>query len=188
MLFTISIPLVSMRNPTAIVLLAALTMPFVALYFRTHVEIRKVRKEVKAMLITNTDRSEFVLLSFARADANRDLRWKHSKEFEYRGEMYDIVDQAATKDSVYYRCWWDHEETKLHKQLDQLMADLLMRDPAQQSRQHHFFDFFKSLYCETQATIHPTIFSPGALSFPDKTHHIYAPDVKPPCPPPWLTC
>jgi hypothetical protein len=177
-----------MRKPAAILLLAALTMPFLALYLRTHVEIRQVRKEVKAKLIESVDRDALVLLSFSLADVKRALQWKHSKEFAYQGQMYDIVDQTSTKDSVHYWCWWDHEETKLHKQLDQLMANLLMRDPAQQSRQHQFTDFFKTLYCETHAIPWTIALSCDPISFPDKTHHIYAHDVKPPSPPPWPGC
>ena len=176
-----------MRKPTAILLLFAFTVPFLALYIRTHVEIRQVRREVKAMLIENTNRSEFVLLSFAHGDAKQVLDWKHNKEFKYNGHMYDIVDQAATKDTVHYWCWWDHEETKLHKQLDQLMANLLMRDPVQQSRHHQFTDFFKTLYCETHTVSSDTRYLHNPISFFDKTHHIYAHEDQPPSPPPWWT-
>jgi hypothetical protein len=175
-----------MRKASGIFLFIALATPFLALYMRTHVELRQVRKAVKHMMIDNTDRSELVLLSFSHDEVKNSLRWKHDKEFEYNEQMYDIIERRETQDSMYYWCWWDHEETRLHKQLDQLMANLLLHDPAQQSKQHTLTDFFKSLYCQQQST--PTHLTLESVSpaFPGKTLHIYLFNVLPPAPPPWV--
>lgn len=44
------------------------------------------------------------------------------EEFEFNNQMYDIVDKVISKDSVQYWCWWDFKETKLNKQLDELLV------------------------------------------------------------------
>lgn len=174
-----------MRKATGIFLFLALATPFLALYVRTHVELRQVRKAVKHMMIENVDRSELVLLSFSHEEIKTTLRWKHAKEFEFNHHMYDIIESKSTTDSVHYWCWWDHEETHLHKQLDQLMANLLLHDPAQQSKQNTLTDFFKSLYCSSQSHTSHLQLESTSQCLPDKTHLLYMLHVSPPSPPPW---
>lgn len=111
-----------------------------------HCQKHLLRKEVKKQLIAGIDRTDLVLLKFTKKQANN-LKWEHSKEFEYRDQMYDVVEAEWKGDSVYYWCWWDHEETRLNKQLAQLVREVWGHHPENKETQHRLIVFFKSLFC-----------------------------------------
>lgn len=107
----------------------------------------RIRKEVKRQIIAGIDKNELVLLTFSRAAINTDLRWEHAREFEYRGEMYDIVETNETGDSISYWCWWDHRETALNKSLDKLTQSACGQSPGSKEKQQRLQDFVRSLIC-----------------------------------------
>jgi len=84
------------------------------------VEKAMVKKEVRRHIISGIDKDGLVLLEFSRTETEPLLRWEHSREFEYDGQMYDIVDSWVVGDTVYYRCFWDRAETRLNEQLRKL--------------------------------------------------------------------
>ena len=130
----------------ALSLLAALTLPMAGVMLWLKVEQYQTRKEVKHMLMEHVDRAELVRLSFSHEQVSQALRWKHSKEFEYDGVMYDIVSQAQQGDSMTYWCWKDDKETKLERQLDQLTEAMLNNSPDRQKQQDGWQHFLKNLY------------------------------------------
>ncbi len=97
-------------------------------------------------MIAGLDKSELVLLKFSRAAAQTQLRWEHAKEFELEGQMYDVVETELKGDTLYYICWWDHEETKLNKQLKNLVAGVLGNDAERRETQKRLLHFYESLY------------------------------------------
>lgn len=101
-------------------------MVTIALYLQYEKSV--VHREVKWKMIAGLDQEELVLLKFSNEETKTELRWEHSKEFEYKGQMYDIVSKEIKADSVFYRCWWDHEETLLNKKLTKLVAKALDLD------------------------------------------------------------
>lgn len=45
---------------------------------------------------------------------SKDFEWKHSKEFCYHGEMYDIIrKETAPDETIKYYCFADKKETSL---------------------------------------------------------------------------
>lgn len=104
-----------------------------------------VRKEIKWRLIAGIDRKELVLLKF-RSSEQHQLKWKHAREFEYRGELYDIVETISQGDTTFYWCWWDNEETQLHKKLTELVSKALKGDPKRNKNQQDLLSFFKTPY------------------------------------------
>lgn len=105
-----------------------------------------IRKEVKRRMKTGLKPSELVLLKFSKSESQTKLRWEHAREFEYAGQMYDIIETEIKGDSIFYYCWWDHAETMLNKQLTNLVADTLAKDPKKQESQKRLLHFYKSLY------------------------------------------
>ena len=97
-------------------------------------------------MIAGIPREELVLLKFTEDQKVNDLRWEHSKEFEYKGEMYDIVETHFKGDTTYYWCWWDYEETQLNKQLDGLLSFAYKKDARTTKNQKIVQAFYKSLY------------------------------------------
>lgn len=100
-----------------------------------------MKKEVKHKIIAGVDKEDLVLLAFTKEEAEQQLNWEHSKEFEFKGNMYDIVEQSATSDSVYYWCWWDKEETVLMQKLYALMGQKLDKDPVHHQHKIQFYQF-----------------------------------------------
>jgi hypothetical protein len=111
------------------------------------------------------------------------LKWKHSREFEFNGEMYDIVEEEMTGDTMHYWCWWDNEETRLNQQLDDLISKSSGTNKEQKQTQQRLSQFFHSLYIT---------FIPASLQWipkinrPDFKYHfnIKTIDISPPNPPP----
>jgi hypothetical protein len=110
---------------------------------------KQVKKELKRKIIAGIDKSELVLLKFTEEESLNQIKWEHSKEFEYKGEMYDVVEKEVHGDVIYYWCWWDHEETKLNKQLITLVDHFLGNNPTKQEKQGKLLDYFKKLYFES---------------------------------------
>ena len=127
-------------------LLFLLIAPAVVSY--TWLQHRKavVRKEVKWKMIAGIDTHELVHFSFTRKEAQTQLNWEHAKEFEYKGEMYDVVKKVCTNDTIQYWCWWDHEETKLSKQLTKLLVGAYQKDAPTKDHQKQIIQFYTSLF------------------------------------------
>ena len=87
-----------------------------------------------------------MLIKFSKAEIKTKLHWKHAKEFEFNYQMYDIVEKQVSKDSIYYWCWWDFKETKLSKQLDNLLARVFQKDTQSKEKQNKIYTFYKSIY------------------------------------------
>ena len=105
-----------------------------------------LKREIKWKMIAEMDHDELVLLKFSKEDIKTKLRWEHSKEFEYDGEMYDIVDTEIKGDSIFYRCWWDYEETALNKKLKKLVASAFDKDQTNRDSQNDLYTYFRSFF------------------------------------------
>ncbi|PQJ78994.1 hypothetical protein [Polaribacter porphyrae] len=92
------------------------------------------------------DKEELVLLKFSEEEAMKELKWKHSKEFEYKGEMYDIVKTEKIGNIIHYWCWWDHEETRLNRELTELVTNLFNDSPQKAQKENQLISFYNSLY------------------------------------------
>lgn len=76
-----------------------------------------VRRTVDRHILAGIEGSDLVVLQFSRSESQTLLRWEHPREFEYDGQMYDIVETWTVGDTIYYRCWWDREETALNSRM-----------------------------------------------------------------------
>lgn len=141
---------------TSVFLLLCLLAPGPLVYSWLEYQKKKVRKSVKWKMIEGIDKEELVLLKFTPEQEGEHLNWKHSKEFEYAGEMYDIVEQFSRNDTNFYYCWQDREETKLNKQLNQLIAGMSETDPQKNNSKNQWAQFFKSLYRSEPNPIAPS--------------------------------
>ncbi len=135
-----------MRKIVPIVLLACLIAPFLGSYIWVQIKQSQIRKEVKWKMIAGIDKKELVYMSFSIKDSQEKLNWKHSKEFEFKGEWYDVVEQEIIGDSIHYYLWWDHEETQLNKQLNELIALTVNQNPLTKENNNRVAKLFKSLY------------------------------------------
>jgi hypothetical protein len=107
-------------------LIAVLTLLLTIPYFLVDkwfvAENKRIKKEVKQLIISGLPQEELTTLSFSKSEIDSLLTWKHSREFVYHGQYYDIVSHSETTDSVTYICWWDKAETELNRRLNGLTA------------------------------------------------------------------
>ncbi len=132
---------------TGLLLSCVLVDPVVATFTWLHYQKTIVKKEVNRQIIAGIDKDDLVLLKFSKEDAQTKLRWEHSKEFEYNHQMYDVVETMTLGDTIYYWCWWDREESKLNRQLEELAAQALVKDSKIREKLERLISCFKSLYC-----------------------------------------
>lgn len=97
-------------------------------------------------MLAGMPRDMLVLLKFTEEEKTSRLRWKHSREFEFEGEMYDICDRETRGDTTFYWCFHDREETQLNRQLAALLDFALKRDARRHDKQQHFSNFYLSLF------------------------------------------
>lgn len=89
---------------------------------------------------------EQLLWKFSMEDARLNLEWEHSREFEYKGEMYDVIRSETKGDTILYWCYWDRKETKLRKELNVLLVNLMGPGQHNKNEGRQLNDFFKSLF------------------------------------------
>jgi len=97
-------------------------------------------------MIDGIDRTKLVKFTFSISDSREKLKWEHSKEFEYHGEMYDVVEQEKKGDSVTYWLWWDRKETALNQKLYALLAGFMKQDSQRKNQKQTLIDFAKKLF------------------------------------------
>jgi len=127
-------------------LLICLLAPVIGIYGWLQHKRYVVKKEVKRQIIAGMDRDELVLLKFSKEEIKTLLRWEHDEEFEYREQMYDVVEVIEKDGMIHYWCWKDDEETLLKKDLDRLLAGALGSSPQNNDHQKQIKNFFKTLY------------------------------------------
>ena len=125
-------------------------VPAVVTYTWLQKHKRSVKREVKWKMIAGIDKNELVFFTFSNKDIQTKLRWEHAKEFEYKNQMYDVVEKSISKDSTQLWCWWDYKETKLNKQLDQLLVSVFQNDSKSKEKQDQVFKFYKMVYLPSE--------------------------------------
>lgn len=142
-----------LKKLLVISILLGLFAPFALTFWSIQHRKKEVKRALKWNMIAGLDKSDLVQLSFSFEELETELTWKHSREFQYKGQMYDIVYIKASEDSVHYDCWWDHQETKLNQQLQNLLTLAFGKDPVKRIKQDHLSQFLKQLYCYSSSDI-----------------------------------
>jgi hypothetical protein len=136
------------KSTTVFLLLSCLLLdPIVGTFTWLHYKKAIVKKEVQQQIDDGIDTSKLVLLKFTEEETRTQLRWEHSREFEYKNKMYDIVEITTVGDMFYYHCWYDHEETMLNRQMEEIAGQVLGNDPSVLIEPVHTHSSLKSLYC-----------------------------------------
>lgn len=130
----------------SIILFLVLVGPMGLTYTWLQYQKKQVKREIKWKIANDLDRDELIQLKFSTKEIKTKLRWKHSKEFEYNGDMYDIVTSESRGDSIIYWCWWDNKETQLNKHLTHLVLQTLNQNDQNQNQNWHLQKIIKTLY------------------------------------------
>jgi hypothetical protein len=135
-------------NIKGILLICTLAAPLLGAYFFLQYQKKQVKREVKWKMIEGLEAHQLVTLKFSKEQTLTELNWKHAKEFEYQGEMYDIVERHVVGDSIEFIVWWDYEETQLNKQLQALVSFTWLHHPTPNKTKQAVQQLIKSLFAE----------------------------------------
>lgn len=101
-----------------------------------------IRKEIKRKIKKGVPDSELIPIIVTNKNKS-ELDWKHSKEFRYKGSMFDIVKSEHNSDgSTTYLCIWDDLESEVFNDLDKLASkekDNQNRGIIKILKTHHLF-------------------------------------------------
>jgi len=134
------------RKTIASILLLTFLAPALVLVSWHKVKLYETKKQLKWKLAEAVHSSDLVLFKLTQAEANKQLNWEHEKEFEYQGEMYDVVKKETDGDTLFFYCWWDKKETKLNKKLEDLTTLIFQQNPDKQKNEQRILQYYKSLF------------------------------------------
>jgi hypothetical protein len=106
----------------------------------------EIKKIIKARIIAGAPKKECTRLAFTPDEMATELEWEHDAEFEYQGQMYDVVEKTVRVDSVIFWCIWDKAETGINRQLESVVALAAGQDTPRQNTLQHLFSFLESLF------------------------------------------
>lgn len=158
--------------------------PLATTYVFLNFQKLQVKKQVKREILAGMDKNQLVLLKFTKEEIKNRFIWKHSKEFEYKGEMYDVIETETYGDTTCYWLWSDNKETFLNKQLDQLVAIALGNNPKNKENQKRLHVFLKSLFFSDNENIITTYFNESKNNFHFIPVFYQSFSISPPLPPP----
>lgn len=116
-------------------------LPFWGAFSLLQFQKYQIKADTKAAIKKGLAPEELMLLTFAKDKAPGLLHWKHDWEFEYDGQMYDVVKKYDKGDSLSYLVFWDYEETKVKRKLSRLISNVAK--PFVHSRDSTNITFFK---------------------------------------------
>jgi len=123
------VPLFSerLKRIAAILLLCVFAFNLVGFLVVFKIQQRQVRKEIKEQIRQGVPEGELAVITVT-PETETLLEWEHSKEFKYKGMMYDIVRKVIIDEStIVYYCVSDTQETELFASLDELIKKNMNR-------------------------------------------------------------
>ncbi len=136
------------KSLSGIFLLFCLIAPFTMSFMWLNYEKKMLKKEIKKQLIHGIPKDQLVHLKFTVTESKEVLRWEHSKEFEFNGQMYDVVETVINGDDITYICWPDNQETALNIRLNDLVDKAFGNSDKKHENENRLLQFVKSLYID----------------------------------------
>jgi hypothetical protein len=168
----------------AILLFFILIIPLAGSFIFIHYNQNRIRQEVGSMISSVMDEKDLILLKFSKDEIRTRFNWKHDREFEYDGQMYDITDQWQEGDSVYYQCYSDLRETRWNNEKQRLIAKALGQDPSQKKQAEKIKNYFNTLFSQDTFAWKPAEFNPSNFLSPVSNFQFPSVSLSPPAPPP----
>lgn len=142
-----------------------------------------VRLKVDESISKGIEKDRLVLLGFTKEETETALRWEHSREFEYKRQMYDIIEKKVVGDSIYYWCWWDIAETLINNKISDLGRYALDTEAQKNDRKDHINPWFKLIFIGESPASHssaPHEHTGSVLAYTDLYNSLAIPPPKPP--------
>lgn len=132
-------------------LLAIMLFQSTGLYLLHTVQVEFVRHEMKQRIKAGVPESDLVVLKIAKAEEEDSeiFEREHSREFRYKGEMYDVMRIVQLEDTTIYTCIHDVKESNLFEQLDKMVLNELSEDDDEKRHREMMLGFFQKVYLPT---------------------------------------
>ncbi|MFA5419001.1 MAG: hypothetical protein WC341_11140 [Bacteroidales bacterium] len=137
-----------MKRIASILLLLIITLPFAGTYTWLQIEKAIVKKSVKQIVIQGLSDDQLVKFEFLKNEIDSKVRWHHKNEFEFKGDMYDILRRIESEQLVTLWCFKDEEETKLKQKIAALLENELNQDEQRKEKKEKTLHFYKNLFCK----------------------------------------
>lgn len=128
----------------------------------------KYKKEVKQIIKAGIPDEKLVLKTFHKDIFENEFdnfKWTKKNEFRFKNEMYDIIKTEFKGDSVYFYCFHDLKESKLFKNLDQIVSKFFNEDKEKQNEFDNTLSSFNRFYSVNNASFSSISNSSNKLKF-----------------------
>lgn len=159
-----------MRSLAGIMLILTLTVPFVGAWQFFSTQFKLARQEAKAMMDRAYPETLNVYFEFNKIESQTLLRWEHDSEFEYRGEMYDVLRKEVIDGKIRYWCYWDRKETVLKNEFRDFLVNAFSGHARDQKSEMHFSIFLKTLFSNSVPIPHPASYNPSEAELTNWIH------------------
>lgn len=126
--------------------LMAFIVPFMGSWIWLQGRLQAAQFDARAHMAFPHQKKDLVLWKFTAEEAAAQLFWEHSREFEFRGEMYDVVRSETKGDTTWYWCYHDQKETRVKKSMASFLSRYLGSGPCQQRDQERLQYYFRTLF------------------------------------------
>lgn len=129
-----------MKRVTTILLLILFIYNFLGAGFVYNGWLYSIKKEVKERL-KNQQTEDATLLKIPKGwkrNPPSDFQWHGTDEFQYRGQMFDIIRSEEHGDTTWYYCHRDEAETKLLNNLSRYVSNYLQQHPDEEQKNTFF--------------------------------------------------
>jgi len=120
-----------MKRALTILLLILFTYNFLGAGFVYNFWLYSVKESVKERIEGDySEKKKLIKVPVEWSeDSPPEFQWHEEQEFEYRGQMYDVIRQEQHGNEMWYYCHWDKAETELLNNLSQYVSNYLQQHP-----------------------------------------------------------
>jgi len=110
---------------------------------------KAIRAEIRDHIYQGLTDKDLVRIAIHERDQtglNSPLIWHQPDEFEYLGNMYDVIETEYHSDSIIYVSFLDNKESEINIKIDQLALLALGQNSDSREFEHSLIDFVSKLY------------------------------------------
>ncbi len=111
----------SMKKIVSFLLAIVFALNVMGVFFIIQLRHRKIRSEIKQLIKEGIPEKDLTVITIPFNEANQ-LKWFKKNEFEYLGNMYDVVRQERNSKAIIYHCITDRQESALFAHINELVS------------------------------------------------------------------
>lgn len=173
----------------SIIFVALLLLQSVVSIFVYDSQLKSLRRKFKWETLFSLKNEQLTLVKVAKSleeKPNQQFKRIHGREFQFLGEMYDIVRKTAHTDTTYYYCFHDSDESEVIRNINRWMHDNFSKPGNNNEKSKMLTEIFKQPYIANTIT---QLFPPKVthLNIPEKTFSILRFSLQTVSPPPEMS-